>query len=359
MISGPSRVPGKKGSDIQPALQSRPNWQGQRATIAQVAERAGVSTATVSYVVNETRKVRPETRRRVLSAVQELGYTPNAAARNLVTGGSRILGIIVSSIVNPFFPEIITAFQDTANLRDMDAVVMNTNYDSQRLRNTVGRLLGLQVPGVAVLTSQIDPSVMMTLAQQEICAVYLDLGKIARFVSNIAVDYEHGIASALEHVRALGHTRIGFIGGSPNLVSAQRRRKAFVAGAEKAGTVQTHIVDSDFTVQGGYFACSRLLASFPATAILAANDQMAIGAMHCAYDRNMNVPGDLAVVGFDDITFAQFTQPALTTVAIPREEIGRVAFEALWAMMADPAHMGSEYCVETKLVIRQSTIPKS
>jgi LacI family transcriptional regulator len=356
MTSGAS---GKKGRGLRPALLPSLNRQGERATIKQVAESAGVSIATVSYVVNDKRKVLPETRRRVLSAVKELGYVPNASARNLVTGGSRILGIIVSSIQNPFFPEIITAFQNAANLKDMDAVVMDTNYDSQRLRNTVSRLLGLQVPGVALVTSQIDPSAMTRLAEQEVCAVYLDLGKVAPYVSNIAVDYAHGIVSALEHVRDLGHTRIGFIGGSPNLASARRRKEAFLAGTEKAGPVQTHMVDSDFTVQGGYFACSKLLASFPATAIIAANDQMAIGAMHCAYDRSMNVPGDLAVVGFDDITFAQFTQPALTTVAIPREEIGRVAFEALWAMMADPTHMGSEYRVETKLVIRQSTVPKS
>jgi len=264
----------------------------------------------------------------------------------------------VSSIRNPFFPEIITAFQEAAGLCDMEALVMNTNYDPQRVRNTVSRLLGLQVPGVAVLTSQIDPSVMATLARQEICAVYLDLGRVAPYVSNIAVDYEQGIVRALEHVRELGHTCVGFIGGSPNLVSAQRRRKAFLTGAEKTGPIRTQIIDSDFSVQGGYFACSKLLGSFPATAILAANDLMAIGAMHCAYDRKIRVPEDLAIVGFDDVSFAQFTQPALTTVAVPLEEIGRVAFEALWTMMTDPEHAGSEYRVQTNLIIRQSTAPR-
>jgi LacI family transcriptional regulator len=241
----------------------------------------------------------------------------------------------------------------------MDAVVMDTNYDSQRLRNTVSRLLGLEVPGVAILTSQIDPTVITMMSEQRICTVYLDLGRVAPYVSNIAVDYEHGIRSALEHVRDLGHSRIGFIGGSPHLVSARRRKQAFLAGAEKTTTAETHIVDSDFTVQGGYFACSKLLASFQATAILTANDQMAIGAMHCAYDRKLTVPDDLAIVGFDDITFAQFTQPALTTVVVPREEIGRLAFEALWTMMSDPEHAGAEYRVETQLVTRQSTAPKS
>jgi DNA-binding LacI/PurR family transcriptional regulator len=196
--------------------QTPQNGQGEKATIKDVAETAGLSLATVSYVVNGTRNVLPETRRRGLSAVREVGYVPNASALSLATGGSRMLGVIVSSIRNPFFPEIITAFQDAAILCDMDSIVMDTNYDAQRLRNTVDRLLGLQVQGVAVVTSQIDPSVIATLRVHGVGAVYLDLGAVSPYVSNISVDYEHGIASALEHVRDLGHTRIGFIGGRPD-----------------------------------------------------------------------------------------------------------------------------------------------
>ncbi len=327
------------------------------ATIMDVAARAGVSVATVSYVVNDTRKVRAETRWRVMAAVRELGYAPNAAARNLAMGQSSLLGLIVSDIRNPFFPEIITAFQEAANLRDMEAIVMNTNYDAQRTRDTVNRLLALRVPGVAVLTSQIDRLATATLIRREICAVYLDLGKVDRYISNIAVDYEQGITAALEHVRQLGHVRIGFIGGASHLSSAQRRKRAFLKGAEKAGLAEVKVVDSNFTVHGGYFACSKLLAGFPATAIIAANDLMAIGAMHCAYDRGIQVPAGLSIVGFDDITFAQFNQPALTTVAVPRAEIGRVAFDALRTMMGAPGHAGNEYRVETSLVVRQSTAP--
>jgi len=325
--------------------------------IRDVAQKAGVSVATVSFVLNGTQKIRPETQRRVLSAVQELGYSPNATARNLAVGRSHILGVIVSDIRNPFFPEITAAFQVAAHLSDMEAIVMNTNYDEQQTRSSVNRLLALQVPGVAILTSEIDPSIIDTLARKEICAVYLDLGKVDHCISNITLDYEHGISAALNHVRELGHTRIGFIGGAPQLPSAQRRKQAFLAGVEKMGAIETKTVDSDFTVQGGYVAASKLLAGFPATAIIAANDLMAIGAMHCVYDRKMHVPADVSVLGFDNISFAQHTQPPLTTVAVPRSEIGRVAFQAIWAMMSDPARMGDEHRISTSLVVRDSAAP--
>jgi LacI family transcriptional regulator len=325
--------------------------------IRDVARRAGVSVATVSFVLNEAQRhrIRPKTQHKVLQAVQQLGYSPNVSARNLAVGRSHILGVIVSDIRNPFFPEITAAFQEAANLNDMEAIVMNTNYDPQRTKQSVNRLLALQVPGVAILTSQIDPSIMEMLASRGVCAVYLDLGRVDRCVSNIAVDYEQGITAALDHIRELGHTRIGFIGGSPQLPSAQRRKRAFVAGVEKVGTLQTRAVDSDFSVQGGYVACGELLAQFKPTAIIAANDLMAIGALHAAYERQVRIPADLSVVGFDDIRFAQHTQPPLTTVALPRSEIGRLAFQAVWAMMADPAKPGVEHRVQTALAVREST----
>jgi DNA-binding LacI/PurR family transcriptional regulator len=335
------------------ASKSAPNGT---PNIRDVARRAGVSVATVSFVLNaaQRHRIRPKTQHRVLAAVKELGYSPNAAARNLAVGRSHMLGVLISDIRNPFFPEITAAFQESANLRDMEAVVVNTNYDAQRTRETLNRLLALQVPGVAILTSQIHPSLRRTLAGRDICAVYLDLGQVERCVSNIAVDYEQGIRAALEHVRELGHTCVGFIGGSPQLRSAQRRKQAFVAGAARLG-LAGRVVDSDFTVQGGYAACQELLAGQRPTALIAANDLMAIGAMHAAYDRRLRIPQDLSIVGFDDIRFAQHTQPPLTTVAVPRGEIGRIAFEALWTMIEDPAKPGAEHRLGTTLVVRDST----
>src|SRR4051812_27408080 len=207
--------------------------EGLAVSIKDVAARAAVSTATVSHVLNGTRHTRPRTRDRVLAAVRELGYSQNQAARNLARGTSTLLGLIVSDVRNPFFPEITAAFQDQALAHEMDALVLNTNYDAQRTLHSVRRLLGLQVPGVAILTSQIEPSVVDMLAQRRVAAVYLDLGKVTEAVSNIVIDYEHGIVQALEHLSALGHSRIAYVGGPPNLVSAQRRKNAFVSTAAR------------------------------------------------------------------------------------------------------------------------------
>lgn len=326
-------------------------------SIKDVAARAGVSTATVSHVLNETRKTQPETRERVLAAVEELGYTLNRAAQNLAAGRSSLLGLIISDIRNPFFPDLTAAFQDQALLHQMDAMVLNTNYDAQRTLDCVRRLIGLRVPGVAVLTSQIDPAVIQQLAAKRISAVYLDLGRVDEHIANIIIDYEQGIAEALEHLATLGHRQIGYIGGPTHLPSAQRRKRAFLETAARVGVTPSGIMDSDFTVQGGYFAASKLLASYQPTAVIGGNDLSAIGALHCAYDRGLQVPKDLSIVGFDDIAFAEYTQPALTSVSIPRQEIGKVAFQALWEMISQQQAVGKEFRLETRLVPRQSTAP--
>jgi DNA-binding LacI/PurR family transcriptional regulator len=181
---------------------------------------------------------------------------------------------------------------------------------------------------------------------------------VSHAVSNIMLDYEGGIAQALEHLTGLGHRRIGYIGGPAKLHSVYRRRDSFVNGAIRLGIDASMVLDSDFSVIGGYAACSRLLAHEPRpTAIVAGNDLTAIGILHRAYDARLRVPEDLSVVGFDDILFAAYTQPALTTVAVPRAEVGKTAFQALLTMLADPELKGREYRLGTHLVTRQSTAP--
>lgn len=323
------------------------------ATLKEVAEKAGVSAATVSYVLNDSRKVRPETEQRVLWAARALGYLPNAAARTLAGGRASIVGLIVPDISNPFFPEITKAFQCEASLHGVETIVMDGNSDPQRTRRMVERLLSLQVPGAAFLTSQVDLPVKEFVAQKDMCAAYLGYGPSGAKIANISIEQRQGIGEAVKHLAALGHRRVGFIGGPADGLFSQRRKAAFLEAAQAAG-METRIFDSDFTVQGGYFGCSRVLSGFGATAVMAANDLMAIGALHSAYDRGIPVPAALSVIGFDDITFAQFTQPALTTVAVPRAEIGRLAFQSLRSMIEDSTP-GGEFEVKTNLVVRQTT----
>jgi DNA-binding LacI/PurR family transcriptional regulator len=324
------------------------------ATLKEVAEKAGVSAATVSYVLNDTRKVRPETEDRVLWAAKELGYQPNSAARSLAVGHSSIFGLIVPDISNPFFPEVTKAFQSEAAIYGMETVVMDGNTEPQRTRGMVERLLGLQVPGIAFLTTQVDGPVKELLARKGIAAVYLGFGTAGPRISNIAIEHS-GIREGVRHLASLGHRRVGFIAGPVDGVFAQRRKAAFLEAAA-AAQMETRVFDSDLTVQGGYFGCSRLLCGFEATAIMAGNDLMAIGALHYAYDRQIAVPRALSIIGFDDITFAQFTQPALTTVAVPRTDIGRIAVQSLRSLINEVSP-GVDHEVKTHLVIRQTTGP--
>jgi LacI family transcriptional regulator len=194
------------------------------------------------------------------------------------------------------------------------------------------------------------------LAKKGMAAVYLGFGAADGRSSNVSIAQKEGILEAVNHLVGLGHKRVGFIGGPADGIFARGRKAAFVEGARAAG-LETRLVDSDFTVQGGYFSCSKLLDGFEATAVFAANDMMAIGAMHYAYDRQIPVPAALSVIGFDDIIFAQFTQPALTTVAVPRAEIGRLTFQSLWKLINDSDQSGCDYEVKTSLTIRQTTAP--
>jgi DNA-binding LacI/PurR family transcriptional regulator len=321
--------------------------------IKDVADRAGVSVATVSNVISGKRKVRAETAERVMTAVRELNYSQNSAARDLALGRSRIVGFVISDIQNPFFHEIIKGFQDQALANQMDTLVMYTNYDPHRMLTYVNRLLGLRVPGVALMTSEIDLAVKAALVENRVCAVFLDHGQVGPFASNIVIDYVQGINEAVAHLRNLKHEDIGFIGGSPDLRSAQIRKRAFLEALPESSA--QHVVDADFSVRGGYFACSRLLSRRPPSAIIAANDLMAIGALHCAHDRGVEVPSQLSIIGFDDIAFAEVTWPPLTTVAIPRRRIGEVAFQALSEMIRD--EQGKEYELDTHLIVRESTGP--
>lgn len=328
---------------------------GKTATMAEVARKARVSTATVSHVIHGTKSVHDNTRRRVLTAIEALDYRLNSAARYLATGHADIWGLLVSDIRNPFFPDIAASFQHEALQQDLDAVIMNTDWDAGRTLECVKRLLNMRVPAIALMTSMVDERVKQLLVDSKVCAVYLDLGRVGRYTSNIAVDYEHGMRELIAYLASLGHRRIGFIGGSAALQSVRRRQAAFLEMTAASPSIETMTMETDFTLRGGYVACSKLLSRFSPTAIVAVNDVVAVGALHCASDRRVRVPDELSIIGFDDIPIAEFAQPPLTTVNIPRDTVGRLAFQALREMLREPAQRGKEYTITPALLVRESS----
>jgi LacI family transcriptional regulator len=329
-------------------------------SIKDVARAAGVSTATVSHVINNTRFVTSETRARVLRAVEECDYYPNAHARGLVSGRSSILGLIVSDITNPFFPELVKSIESAGFERGYDVILSNTDYDPGRTSHYVRRLIERQVAGVALMTSELDPALVCELARRHVSVVFLDLDAPGVNMSNLCIDYEGGIDEAVRHLAALGHERIAFVGGPPRLRSAVRRSEAFRQSFRRylPCAPPPAFVEGDFKFDGGRAAARELFSRgrLP-TAVVAANDMMALGVLHECRAASVRVPEDVSIVGFDDVAFASISQPALTTVCLPRRELGRLAVEALLETVEHPERRGVERRVPTYLIERGSTGP--
>jgi DNA-binding LacI/PurR family transcriptional regulator len=326
------------------------------ASMKDIAERVGVSITTVSHALNGTRSVAPETRRKIEEVIRELGFYKNMHARCLVRGRSDFLGLIVSDIGNPFFPEVIKSFESAALENGFDLLLCNTNYEPRRTELAVRKMIGNKVRGVAVMTSEFAPA-LAELAHH-VPVVFLDVGPVQSLTSNIRVDYSQGIFEAIGHLCELGHTEIAFIAGPQNLRSAVTRRRAFLDAVEKMGLPSHRTLEGNHKVDGGTTAVRALLQEHPfPTAILCSNDLTAIGAMRALHEAGVKVPEDVSVVGFDDIDFAQIAHPPLTTVSLPRDWLGSLAFQALHKLFSHKAAHGDEFVIETHLVKRHSTAP--
>jgi DNA-binding LacI/PurR family transcriptional regulator len=321
-----------------------------------VANKAGVSITTVSHVLNETRPVARGTRDRVLNAIQELSYFKNTSARLLVRGQSDLLGLIISDIENPFFPELIKSFERTCASQRMEVLLCATNYDRTQAQNAVRRMLENRVQGVAVMTSQFDPDLEAHLTHKNVPIVLLGSPPARKNRSHIAIDYPRGISQAVRHLYDLGHRDIAVATGPQDQVSAIAHKEAVVSAMKKLGCKPFCIIEGDHRPESGAKAATELLtASRRPTAIFCGNDRMAIGAIGAAMDLNVRVPQDISIVGTDDVWMARYSHPPLTTVRLPREALGQLAFDALKRMLRSRGRRGTEHVLQTELVVRRST----
>lgn len=323
-----------------------------RLDIRTVASEAGVSVATVSRVINQLPSVDEKLRKRVWNAIQKLGYVPNTQARALVSGKSKLLGVIISDITNPFFPELIQGFEDKAVELGYETLIGSTNYDLQRMERCIQRMLERKVEGVAVMTFGIEEPLLDRLSSQGIPMVFIDMAPRRKNISIIPVEYDKGITEAVDHLNGLGHRKIAFIAGPKRLHSAVARLRAFETATANAGLriPSSYIVDGDHTTEGGTRGAEHLLSlSTPPTAILCSNDMTAIGAAQAIVRAGLSIPNDISLVGFDDIRMTEFMMPPLTTVRMSGRDIAARAVTAL-VHTSDPVAP-----VTTTLIVRQST----
>ena len=314
----------------------------------------------MSRTINRHPGVQPQLPRRVLKVVEEMGCFRARRRGRWFPAATEFLGSIVSEITNPFFPEIVHAFEETAIQHNYEILVTSTVHNTERMKTAVRRMLEHRVEGVAVMTFGMEESLLDDLKLRNVPLVFVDVGPQRPAVSNIRIDYLHGIRQGVQHLAALRHEKIAFITGPLRLKSAVARQQAFLRSIQEIGLESDPelIIEGNHTMEGGMAAFEQLLARpVRPTAVMCSNDMTAIGVMRKSHEAKMAIPGDLSVIGFDDIHLAQFVLPPLTTIQMSQAELARLAFNALMADVEreTPAASGSEYVLKTNLILREST----
>jgi DNA-binding LacI/PurR family transcriptional regulator len=322
------------------------------ASIHDVAQRSGVSVATVSRSFTAPDTVRETTRVRVLSAAAELGYRPNRAARGLITGRTGNIGIIVPDLGNPYFQGVLKGAQARARAADY-AVFIADGQESAAEEEALIAAMSKQVDGIVLCSSRLAPA---TLAGLEPTPAVVLLNRRVDGLATVTVDSADGMRQAVDHLSALGHRRCAFVSGPRRSWSNQQRLRGLRAAARAArlDIVQVGPVAPRF--EGGAGAAERVLAG-GVTAVLAYNDLVAAGILSRLAELGVGVPDELSVVGFDDIPLAAMLTPALTTVAAPTAQAGACAVEALLGRLqpGTPARAACEHALPATLVVRGST----
>lgn len=327
-------------------------------TIKQVAREAGVSIATVSRVLNDKGPVLAQTRRRILKVAARLRYVPHGGARSLITRTTSTIGVLLPDIYGEFFSELIRGLDRASRRRGFHLLVSSSHGDraefEEVLRATRGR-----VDGLIVMTPDVDAKALRDNLPEGLPLVALSSPVGLGPFDTIAIDNRGGAEAMVRHLAALGHRRIAFVKGPPGNHDARERlagyRAALASLRLRRSTDLEH--EGDFTEEAGHAAGRRILAGrHVPDAIFCANDTMAIGVLSALREAGANVPGDVALGGFDDVPLARFTAPPLTTVRVPILEMGIRAMERLFAAIdgTPPAKRRRHETLETALVVRES-----
>lgn len=330
--------------------------------IRDVAAAAGVSAATVSRVLNPDAAaypVRPESRERVLEAIERLGYRPNDLARALLHRRTNVVGLIIPDISNPYYPEVARGVEDAASTAGQRVVLCNTDRDIEKTTTYLDTLIKTRADGIIVVGGSADEAFAPDVFEPYGTRIVL-VGRHDLPYPSIQIDNVRAAHDATAYVLGLGHRRVAFLAGPHASHTVQDRLAGYRDALEDAHIAfDSNLVrEGDFQEPSGYAAARALLGIDPRpTAVVAANDRMAFGAMAAVIDHGLRVPEDMSLVGFDDVSLASYLRPALTTVAIPSYEIGHQAMRVLLTgEPGDPetGQPGSPCMLTTKLVVRES-----
>ncbi|SFJ53377.1 LacI family DNA-binding transcriptional regulator [Thermoflavimicrobium dichotomicum] len=326
------------------------------AKMIDVAKLAGVSVATVSRVLMGKGKVREQTRQKVLEAIKQLNYKPNRLARNLRRLESQTVVVVIPDISNPFFTEIVLGIQEIANQHGYHVLLGNTNNDVKREIQFIEMVKEKVADGVILVTVRNPKERFLKLAQEFPIVFACEYIKGAE-LPMVTIDNVRSAQCVVNYLVNLGHRKIGYIGGPQQVIVSRDRLQGFIQGVIQNDIPfePAYITEGDFGIQSGIEMATKLLQlPSPPTAIFAANDEMAIGAIKAIKNHGLSVPKDIAIVGFDNITMSTVVEPALTTISQPRRQIGQKAMELLLQLIHNPMLKREHIVLPYELVIRQS-----
>ncbi len=334
-----------------------------KISIKDIARAAGVSHSTVSRSLSDSPLVNSETKARIRQLSLEMGYTPNAAARSLVMGRTRTVGVVVTTIADPFIAEVTQGIESTAYEHGYTVILASSNSDPSREIAAVEMLRSKRVDGVIVTSSRVGAFYQHHLERIGVPVVLINnhSEQSGRYTFSITVDNEHGGRMATRHLVELGHRRIAYIAAQVNHSSNMGRLAGYRQALSEAGIPfdPELVLAGNGRVDGGGQCWSQLATlTNPPTAVFCYNDMTAIGLLRDVRQAGLTVPQDLSIVGFDDIPFASYVYPALTTIAQPKFEMGQQAIEMVLALMKAQAAndvQTADVTIQGQLIVRESS----
>ncbi|MCZ4293396.1 substrate-binding domain-containing protein [Vibrio sinaloensis] len=303
------------------------------ATMKDIARLAGVSTSTVSHVINKSRYVSEEISLRVNSAAQQLNYRPSALARSLKVNRTKTIGMLVTTSTNPFFGEVVKGVERSCYQQGYNLILCNTEGDHERMRESINTLLQKRVDGLILMCSSLEGERIEVFEQYpDIPVVVMDWGPMLFTSDKIQDNSLRGGYLAAKHLIDSGHTEIGCITGPLVKHQALMRYEGYKRALNESGLDfnANWIIEADFECEGGFEAFNKMLAKgrLP-SAIFVCNDMMAMGVINAANAKGIRIPEDISIIGYDDIHIAKFMSPSLTTIHQPKYRLGKAAVEAL------------------------------
>jgi LacI family transcriptional regulator len=326
-------------------------------TIRDVADLAQVSATTVSHVINQTRHVDPATRQRVTEAIAELGYRPNTLARSLRRRETRTIGLIVPDNSNPYFAELARAVEDAGFAKGYSVILCNSDMSEVKEAAYIEALLSKQVDGIILISAANRREKFSEIIQAGVPVVTVARELSDLPIDQIVTDNEQGGYLVGRHLIELGHRRIGCIAGPRDETPSADRIVGLRRALHEAGIdlPEGLVIRGDFTYESGHRVMAELLLRSPdLTAVFAANDRMAVGAMNYLWQTGRRIPDDISIIGFDDIPVAAMTCPPLTTIATPKADFARVSVSLLIERITNARREPVRVILPTRLVVRES-----